>query len=267
MKSLMVSIDEKYQAQSIQDAHSIHKKIEKLYTFTDHKKIMISIHEIINHNINEYINQFDLILEMIDRNELNKLSDMIAKLSADGLIIHVNPLQEWYQPEGDTYKKSPLEVIEKVLATQIPVVVKEVGQGFGPRSIKNLLEMPIAGLELAGFGGTNFSKLEKLREKTPNLARENDLMFVGHTALEMIDQINLFNDVLNSNCLCKNIIISGGISSTLYGHWLCEKLTLPSVIGRAKAYLDHASNYEDLRTLVLGQIDTLKMANNFLVAK
>lgn len=205
--------------------------------------------------------------EMIDRNELNKLSDMIAKLSADGLIIHVNPLQEWYQPEGDTYKKSPLEVIEKVLATQIPVVVKEVGQGFGPRSIKNLLEMPIAGLELAGFGGTNFSKLEKLREKTPNLARENDLMFVGHTALEMIDQINLFNDVLNSNCLCKNIIISGGISSTLYGHWLCEKLTLPSVIGRAKAYLDHASNYEDLRTLVLGQIDTLKMANNFLVAK
>jgi isopentenyl-diphosphate delta-isomerase len=205
--------------------------------------------------------------DLIRADELSRVEEMVARLRADGLIIHINPLQEWYQPEGDRYTMSPLEVIEKILATQIPVVVKEVGQGLGPRSIKKLLELPIKGLELAAFGGTNFSKLEKLREKTGNLERENDLMYVGHTATEMVDQINLFNNELNNNCLCKNIIISGGISSTLHGHWLNEKLNMTSVIGRAKAYLDHASDYEQLRSLVKGQIDTLKMAKSFLVAK
>lgn len=205
--------------------------------------------------------------DLIDQNKLSEITAMLKRLDSDGLIVHVNPLQEWYQPEGDRFKRSPLETIEALLTAQIPVVVKEVGQGFGPRSIKKLLELPILGLELAGFGGTNFSKLEKLREKEKDLSRPKDLMFVGHTALEMIDQINQFNKELNDKCLCKNIIISGGISNTLEGHWLNEKLELPSVIGRAKAYLDHATNIDDLRGLVQGQIDTLKMAKSFLVAK
>ena len=205
--------------------------------------------------------------ELIEENKVSKITEMIKRLNADGLIIHVNPLQEWYQPEGDKFNKTPLETIESILDAQIPVIVKEVGQGFGPRSIKKLLELPLSGLELAAFGGTNFSKLEKLREKENNLSRPEDMMFVGHTALEMINHINLFQKELNDKCLCKNIIISGGISNTLQGHWLNEKLELPSVIGRAKAYLDHATDIDDLRSFVQGQIDTLKMAKSFLVAK
>ncbi len=202
--------------------------------------------------------------ELIDRGELSKVNELLEKLQADGLIIHVNPLQEWFQPEGDIYKRAPLSTIESVLAAQIPVVVKEVGQGMGPRSLKKLLELPLKGLELASFGGTNFSKLEKLREKSENSPKLNDLMFVGHTALEMIDQINLLQREMGANCLCKDIIISGGITDTLYGHWLSEKCELNNVVGRAKGYLDHAADLGALRTFVSGQIETLKMANAFL---
>ncbi|WP_372652077.1 isopentenyl-diphosphate delta-isomerase [Halobacteriovorax sp.] len=202
--------------------------------------------------------------ELIESNELDRVNELVEKLDADGLIIHINPLQEWFQPEGDTYKKPALETIEKVIESQIPVVVKEVGQGMGPRSIKKLLELPLKGLELASFGGTNFSKLEKLRENSKYSSKLHDLMFVGHTALEMVDQINLLQSELGENCLCRDIIISGGISDTLYGHWLSEKCSLNSVVGRAKGYLDHATDLDELRAFVSGQIETLKMAKAFL---
>src|SRR5690606_7709496 len=41
--------------------------------------------------------------ELIAKKELNRLHDMVEKLRADGLIIHINPLQEWFQPEGDRF--------------------------------------------------------------------------------------------------------------------------------------------------------------------
>lgn len=205
--------------------------------------------------------------DIIDRGKVNEIHAMLERLAADGLIIHLNPLQEWYQPEGDRYKRSPLETIERIIDSQIPVIVKEVGQGMGPRSLKKLLELPLKGLELASFGGTNFSKLEKLREKGQSNSKPIDLMFVGHSALEMVNQINLLKTELGASCLCNNIIISGGVTDTLYGHWLSERCQLTNVVGRAKAYLDHATSIDDLRNFVAGQIETLKMANSFLRAK
>ena len=41
--------------------------------------------------------------DIIAKNDLGKLNEMVARLDADGLIIHVNPLQEWFQPEGDSF--------------------------------------------------------------------------------------------------------------------------------------------------------------------
>ncbi len=49
--------------------------------------------------------------ELIFRNETSKIDKMIQDLHVDGLIIHVNPLQEWMQPEGDRFRQSPLKTI------------------------------------------------------------------------------------------------------------------------------------------------------------
>ena len=123
--------------------------------------------------------------EFVEKGFLNKIHEMVSKVEADGLIIHINPLQEWFQPEGDRFKTPPLETLKRFLDDcSYPVIVKEVGQGMGPRSLKALLELPLAGIELAGFGGTNFTLLEKMRgEKSSS---RDGFIHVGHSCMEMI---------------------------------------------------------------------------------
>jgi isopentenyl-diphosphate delta-isomerase len=194
----------------------------------------------------------------------NKLNDLIKKLDADGIIIHINPLQEWFQPEGDRLKFSPLETLEKFCEIfKHKIIVKEVGQGMGPKSLKALLDLPIDAIELAAFGGTNFTKLEQLRDRAN---QSEALVKVGHTAPEMVSMINAIVQG-NAEYNKKHIIISGGIDNVLDGYYLRENLKLNSVIGQAKNFLVHADNYDDLRFYTEGIINGYKIAKAFLVAK
>lgn len=199
--------------------------------------------------------------------EEQKISSMVERLEADGLIIHINPLQEWYQSEGDRFTLSPLETLKRFLPKfKRKVLVKEVGQGMGPLSLKALLDLPIDGIELAGFGGTNFSRLEILRNKEKHqsaLVKNQALASVGHSALEMSLMLNSLLQS-NSNYAKKEIIISGGISDALDGHYLQGQLQFNSVMGFAKRFLDHAEDYQQLQKWTADQIETLKMARAFL---
>lgn len=202
--------------------------------------------------------------------ETNKIFDLINRLDTDGLIVHVNPLQEWYQPEGDKFLYSPLETITKLCAafegSNKKIIVKEVGQGMGPRSLKALLDLPIHAIESASFGGTNFSKLEILRSKGVSVKEIEALSKVGHTSLEMI---GFLNNLLKSNpsYIEKQIIISGGIENFLDGFYLQEQLNFSSIIGQAKNFLSRSENYEELHAFTKAQIEGLKMARAFLTVK
>lgn len=202
------------------------------------------------------------IEQALHGNSCDKILNMVESLSVDGLIIHVNPLQEYLQKEGDVITKRPIETLKKFLnLTKIKVIVKEVGQGMGPASLQALLELPIAGIELAGFGGTNFVEVELKREVAhkPGLF---PLASVGHSSLEMIDMLNSFYKKHT-----KDIIISGGIKDFLDGYYLLQKSENSAVIGQAKNFLVHAHDYEKLRTFVQNEIDGLKMAHAFLTLK
>ena len=95
--------------------------------------------------------------QMLADKSYQKLIDLVGRLGADGLIIHVNPVQEWLQSDGDVLKSPPIETVEMFLSlTKMKIIVKEVGQGMGPDSITRLMSLPIEAFELAGFGGTNF---------------------------------------------------------------------------------------------------------------
>lgn len=196
--------------------------------------------------------------ELLDSNKESLLHEMVKIVEADGLIIHINPLQEWFQPEGDRFKKSPLETLQRILdKCKYPVIVKEVGQGMGPRSLRALLELPIAGIELGAFGGTNFTLLENLRGVN-DPTREN-FINVGHSAREMVEMLNALP---NRN---KEIIISGGIKTMLDGYELKSKLTTNSVIGMASAFLTPAlKDYETLRNYFLAQREALLTARTLL---
>lgn len=204
--------------------------------------------------------------ELIVSNQAYMANDLVKRLRADGLIIHVNPLQEWFQPEGDRLQHSPLYTIRKFIEkAEFPVIVKEVGQGMGPQSLLQLMKLPLAAIEFASFGGTNFARMEMMRDPDKETASLfSPLTTVGVDAGDMLDAVN--NIVTGEkDILCKEVIISGGIKSFLDGFYYVKKSKLPAVYGQASSFLKYArQDYETLRQYVLNQIRGLEMAYAYL---
>jgi isopentenyl-diphosphate delta-isomerase len=93
--------------------------------------------------------------------ECRRAVDMIE---ADGLILHLNPLQEALQPEGQTRFAALLPRIESVCrALDVPVVVKEVGFGISERVARELANTGVAAIDVAGAGGSSWSRVEMHR--------------------------------------------------------------------------------------------------------
>lgn len=87
---------------------------------------------------------------------------------ADGLILHLNPLQEALQPGGNTCFAGLLRRIEQICAaSDKPVIVKEVGHGLSERVSRQLMDAGVAALDVAGAGGTSWSQVEFHRSTTP----------------------------------------------------------------------------------------------------
>jgi isopentenyl-diphosphate Delta-isomerase len=197
-----------------------------------------------------------------------KILDLVHRLRADGLIIHVNPIQEWLQTEGDVLKHPPVETIEEFLSlTEMKIIVKEVGQGMGPESIRRLMNCPIEAFELAGLGGTNFARVELARSTLQQRELYSPLALVGHSAGEMLEVIN---EIVRSGSPlgCRQLIISGGIHSFLDGHYYISKSLLPGIFGQAAGFLRYArGDYEDLRSFVSDQVKGLAFARAFLQVK
>ncbi len=203
--------------------------------------------------------------ELLEQKAVDKLPALCERLQADGLIVHVNPLQEWMQPEGDRFRRPPLESIEELLSNfPLPLIVKEVGQGFGPQSLRALLSLPLAAIEFGAAGGTNFALLELLRSEEEKETFE-PLTRVGHSAEEML---NWVRDLLADTSLqpaCNSLIISGGIKNFLDGYYLLERSPLPAVYAQASAFLQRALvSYETLETYIEQQLQGYYLAKAML---
>jgi len=198
-----------------------------------------------------------------ERNE-KVIADLVAELRADGLIIHVNPLQEWFQPEGDHLEQPPLETIREFMGkVDMPLIVKEVGQGMGRESLKALLQLPLAAIEFAAFGGTNFSKLELLRDTPQIMEVYQPFIRVGQTAEQMVCAINRLVEEIEP--VCKEVIISGGIKDYLDGYYFVSLSKLPAVFGMASQVLKYATgDYHTLWQFMDNQIKAYRLAQAYL---
>jgi isopentenyl-diphosphate delta-isomerase len=98
----------------------------------------------------------------------------VEMVGADGLVLHLNPLQEAVQAEGNTLFEGLLAKIEAICkALPVPVIAKEVGWGFSERAARWLVDAGVAAIDVAGAGGTSWSQVEMHRakdEKQANLA-------------------------------------------------------------------------------------------------
>ena len=206
------------------------------------------------------------INELIQEKRTNLIPELLSKLEADGLIIHVNPIQEWMQPEGDSiYGLTPLEGIKEMLEIlECKIVVKEVGQGIGPTSLKALMKLPLAALEFGAFGGTNFARLEAMRDE--NNQDIDPVCYVGHTVSEMINYIESI--ATNTDIECNEFIISGSVRDYLDGYYYNECLSFNSVYGQAAGFLRHAmSDYDYLAQYVEKQVQGYAFALKYLKVK
>ena len=92
-----------------------------------------------------------------------KLVDMVE---ANAMVIHINPLQELLQKEGETDFKGLLKSLRSMVKKlNIPIIVKEVGAGISNRAASKLLEAGVRGIDVAGAGGTSWAGVEIMRNK------------------------------------------------------------------------------------------------------
>ncbi|MBZ8183036.1 type 2 isopentenyl-diphosphate Delta-isomerase [Oscillatoria salina] len=93
---------------------------------------------------------------------------VIDILQADALILHLNPLQECIQTQGDTNFHKILDKIENLCdRISVPVVVKEVGNGISAKMAQKLINAGVSAIDVAGAGGTSWAKVESERAENP----------------------------------------------------------------------------------------------------
>jgi isopentenyl-diphosphate Delta-isomerase len=97
---------------------------------------------------------------------LDDAERLVDLLEADGLSLHLNPLQEAVQPEGEPDFAGVLEGIAAVVdrLAPRPVVAKEVGFGLDGDDVRELASVGVAAVDVAGAGGTNWALIEGRRD-------------------------------------------------------------------------------------------------------
>lgn len=125
---------------------------------------------------------------------------------ADALVLHLNSMQEVFQPEGDTDFHNLLTAIEQVCKrSNVPVGIKEVGWGIDADIAEALVGVGVAFIDAAGAGGTSWSQVEKFRS-TDELRRQAAEAFAdwGIPTAECVEEIR-------RRLPQANIIASGGL--------------------------------------------------------
>lgn len=100
---------------------------------------------------------------------IDEVKFLIELIEADVFVIHLNPLQELLQPEGEPNFSGLMKKLERLTKSiSTPVMIKEVGSGISKKSAKKLIEAGVAGIDVSGSGGTSWAAVELLRNKTKN---------------------------------------------------------------------------------------------------
>jgi isopentenyl-diphosphate Delta-isomerase len=183
------------------------------------------------------------------RYDIEQCLRAVELLEADALILHLNPLQECIQPQGDTNFKGLLDRIATICdRLPVPVMIKEVGNGISAAMAQQLIAAGVSGIDVAGAGGTSWAKVESERAKTA-LQRRLGETFAdwGIPTAECITTIRHIAPTLP-------LIASGGLKNGLD---IAKAIALGADVGGlALPFLQAA----DLSTAAVGELVQILMA-------
>lgn len=89
---------------------------------------------------------------------------LVEAVGADGLFLHLNPLQEAVQPEGDRNFAGLIAKIRQLCqSVPFPILAKETGCGLAGDTAATLIDCGIKAIDVSGAGGTSWSRIEGAR--------------------------------------------------------------------------------------------------------
>jgi isopentenyl-diphosphate delta-isomerase len=151
------------------------------------------------------------VAKLVDVSPVQRLADLIR---ADAFAVHLNPLQEFLQPEGNVNFRGVLGGIEKLVrGLSIPVIVKEIGAGISKNVAERLINAGVTIIDVAGAGGTSWAGVEILRRKEGINGQRQWQQFWdwGIPTAEALKQVS----TLKPSSPALTLIASGGIASGL----------------------------------------------------
>ncbi len=135
----------------------------------------------------------------------------LERVGADALNVHLNPLQEAIQPEGDTrFSGLAVKIDALARALDVPVIVKECGAGLSRRALQKLAQLAVFGVEVAGTGGTSWAKVESHRAPDASAKREIGQRLAGF-GVPTPDATVLAREALPDRL----VIASGGVRTAM----------------------------------------------------
>jgi isopentenyl-diphosphate delta-isomerase len=166
----------------------------------------------------------------------------VEMIGADALALHLNPLQEAIQPEGDRDFSGLLPKMGEVAdRLSVPVIAKEIGCGISGSMARELVGRGIGIIDTAGQGGTSWARIEAERAEAQELG---DLF--GDWGIPTPEAIGQVSEVEGAT-----VIGSGGLRSGLD---VAKALALGAdVAGMASPFLRAAMESESAVEEKIGQ--------------
>uniref|UniRef100_A0A7C2VM09 Isopentenyl-diphosphate delta-isomerase n=1 Tax=Ignisphaera aggregans TaxID=334771 RepID=A0A7C2VM09_9CREN len=182
--------------------------------------------------------------------DLATIEWLVESIEADALAIHLNVLQELAQPEGDRDFRGSIDAIRRVVENiDVPVIVKEVGNGISRERAELLYSLGVKIVDVAGAGGTNWVSIELARARSNKHVQAFNIFKAWGlpTAISIVEVASIRE---------LTVIGSGGIRSGLD---IAKAIALGAdITGMAQPFLYHILNKtaEDFIYTVVTQLRT-----------
>ncbi|MFX1512090.1 MAG: type 2 isopentenyl-diphosphate Delta-isomerase [Promethearchaeota archaeon] len=214
------------------------------------------------------------ITQLIQGWGIDEAREAIEMIKANALAVHVNALQEIFQPEGDVNFRGGLTALKELCeSVNFPIIVKEVGSGISYESAQAFAEAGVSAIDVGGAGGTSWARVEYFRHAGDSSDSFLDLLFdwgipTAYSLLEVRKGTNLpligSGGIRNGIEIAKALILGSSITGIALP--ILRVLQLEGINGVERLIEEYISQLREVMFLVGSKnLEILRNSRNQLV--